>query len=179
VSWPDAFTPAEIDAIVRYGDQLRPMKAEVTGGKDNIDHVRITRVAWIENRPQIAWLHERLTAMVMEMNAQCYRYDLYGLKESFQYTVYEGSEGGYYGWHVDMGEQRYEPRKISLSLQLSDPSDYEGGDLVLEAGHGPLRAPKERGTLIAFPSYVLHRVVPVTAGIRKSLVIWVAGPEFR
>jgi PKHD-type hydroxylase len=179
VAWPDAFTSGEIDAIVDYGDQLRPMKAEIAGREDNVEHLRITRVAWIENRPEIAWLYERLTAMVMQINAECYRYDLYGLKESFQYAVYEGAEGSYFGWHVDMGEKRYQPRKISLSLQLSEPSDYEGGDLVLEAGHGPLRASKARGTLIAFPSYVLHRVVPVTAGIRKSLVIWVAGPEFR
>lgn len=179
VAWPDAFTPGELDAIVDYGDGLRPMKAEIAGREDNVEHLRITRVAWIENRPEIAWLYERLTAMVMQINAECYRYDLYGLKELFQYAVYEGSEGSYFGWHIDMGEKRHQPRKISLSLQLSEPSDYEGGDLVLEAGHGPLRASKARGTLIAFPSYVLHRVVPVTAGIRKSLVIWVAGPEFR
>ena len=179
VAWPGAFTPGEIDAIVAYGDSLAPMKAEIAERNDNVDHLRITRVAWIEKRAEIAWLYEKLEAMVMQINAQCYHYDLYGLRESFQYTVYEGAEGGHYGWHVDMGEPRYEPRKISLSLQLSEASDYEGGDLVLEAGKGPLRASKARGTLIAFPSYVLHRVVPVTAGIRKSLVIWVAGPEFR
>ena len=73
----------------------------------------------------------------------------------------------------------YEPRKISLSLQLTDPSCYRGCDLVLEAGDGPYSAERTRGTLIAFPSYVLHRVTPIESGIRKSLVIWVAGPEFR
>ena len=180
VVWKDALTPDEVDAIIAYGDQLEPMKAEIAGRNDNTDHLRITRVAWIEHqRPEIHWLHTRLSEMVLQINAQFYRYDLYGLNEAFQYTVYEGAEGGYYGWHVDMGEKRYEPRKISLSLQLSDPSDYEGGDLVLEAGDASHQAEKSRGTLIAFPSYVLHRVVPVTSGVRKSLVIWVAGPEFR
>jgi len=178
--WKDAFTPDEVDAITAYGDQLQPMKAEIAGRNDNTDHLRITRVSWIEHqRPEIRWLHTRLSEMVLQINAQFYRYDLYGLNEAFQYTVYEGAEGGYYGWHVDMGEKRYEPRKISLSLQLSDPSDYEGGDLVLEAGDSSYQAEKARGTLIAFPSFVLHRVVPVTSGVRKSLVIWVAGPEFR
>ena len=180
VVWKDVFTPDEVDAIIAYGDQLQPMKAEIAGRNDNTDHLRITRVAWIEHqRPEIRWLHTRLSEMVLQINAQFYRYDLYGLNEAFQYTVYEGAEGGYYGWHVDMGEKRYEPRKISLSLQLSDPSDYEGGDLVLEAGDSSYQAEKARGTLIAFPSFVLHRVVPVTSGVRKSLVIWVAGPEFR
>jgi PKHD-type hydroxylase len=180
VVWKDVFTPDEVDAIIAYGDQLQPMKAEIAGRNDNTDHLRITRVAWIEHqRPEIRWLHTRLSEMVLQINAQFYRYDLYGLNEAFQYTVYEGAEGGYYGWHVDMGEKRYEPRKISLSLQLSDPSGYEGGDLMLEAGDSSYQAEKARGTLIAFPSFVLHRVVPVTSGVRKSLVIWVAGPEFR
>lgn len=179
VVWKDAFTPREVDRIVAHGDQLAPMKAEIAGRSDNTDHLRITRVAWMEHKPGIEWLHARLEEMVLRINAQFFRYDLYGLNEAFQYTVYEGSEGGYYGWHVDVGEKNYEPRKISLSLQLSDPSDYEGGELELAAGDGDYQAEKARGSLIAFPSFVLHRVVPVTAGTRKSLVIWVAGPEFR
>lgn len=179
VIWKQAFTPKELDAIVAYGDRLVPMKAEIAGRKDNTDHIRITKVAWIERKPEIAWLYERLEAMVLQMNAEFFRYDLYGLIEAFQYTVYEGVEGGHYGWHVDMGEKNYEPRKISLSLQLSDASTYEGGTLTLDAGDGPFHAETMRGTLIAFPSYVLHRVAPVTSGTRKSLVIWVSGPEFR
>jgi len=177
--WKDAFTPREVEAIVAYGDRLQPMKAQLAGRSDNIDHLRITRVAWMVKNPEIAWLHARLEEMVLEINARFYRYDLYGLNEAFQYTVYEGAEGGYYGWHVDMGEKNYEPRKISLSLQLSDPSGYEGGDLILQAGNEEFSAEKALGTLIAFPSFVLHRVSPVTSGTRKSLVIWVAGPEFR
>ena len=72
-----------------------------------------------------------------------------------------------------------ELRARLFSLQLSGPSNYEGGELMIQAGDGDCAAEKARGTLIAFPSYVLHRVAPVTTGVRKSLVIWVAGPEFR
>ena len=108
-----------------------------------------------------------------------YKYELFGLVEAFQYTVYDGEEGGHYNWHVDMGRENVEPRKISLSLQLTDPLDYEGCNLVLEAGDGPYVAERGRGTVVAFPSYVLHRVTPIESGTRKSLVVWVAGPEFR
>ncbi|HUE64860.1 MAG TPA: 2OG-Fe(II) oxygenase [Rhizomicrobium sp.] len=177
--WKDAFTAKEIDRIIAYGDKLEPMKAVLAGRSGNTDHLRITRVAWIQKEPEIQWLHARLEEMVLEVNARFYRYDLFGLNEAFQYTVYEGTEGGYYGWHVDVGEKNYEPRKISISVQLSDPSGYEGGDLILQAGAGEFSAEKARGTLIAFPSFVLHRVTPVTSGTRKSLVVWVAGPEFR
>jgi PKHD-type hydroxylase len=179
VVWKEAFTPKELDTIIAYGDGLAPMKAEIAGRRDNTDYLRVTRVAWVEKKPQIAWLNQRLEEMVLRINAEFYRYDLYGLLESFQYTVYEGAEGGHYGWHVDTGEKNYEPRKISLSLQLSDPSQYEGGNLILAVGDGDYAAEKARGALIAFPSFALHRVTPVTSGVRKSLVIWVSGPEFR
>jgi PKHD-type hydroxylase len=179
VIWKDLFTPQELDAIEACGDGLMPMRAEIAGRKQNTDHMRVTRVAWMERNPQTAWLYARLEEAVLHLNAQFYKFDLFGLAESFQYTVYDGVEGGHYNWHVDLGAQTIEPRKISLSLQLTDPSRYEGCNLVLEAGDGPYLAEKARGTLIAFPSYVLHRVTPIESGFRKSLVVWVGGPEFR
>ena len=179
IVWKDAFTPAEVDAIVAWGDKLEPMKAEIIGRKENADHLRITRVAWMERNPATEWIYARMEEIVLRINSEFYKYDLYGVVEAFQYTIYEGSEGGHYNWHVDMGKQNVEPRKISLSLQLSDPATYEGCRLVLEAGDGPYAAEASRGTIIAFPSYVLHRVTPIESGTRKSLVIWVAGPEFR
>ena len=178
VIWKDLFTPQELDAIEACGDGLMPMRAEI-GGRKNTDQLRITRVAWMERGPETAWLYARLEEAVLHLNAEFYKFDLFGLSESFQYTVYDGVEGGHYNWHVDLGAENVEPRKISLSLQLTDPSRYEGCNLVLEAGDGPYAAEKARGTLIAFPSYVLHRVTPIESGVRKSLVIWVSGPEFR
>ena len=179
VVWKDLFTPQELDAIEAYGDRLMPMRATIEGRRENPDHTRITRVAWMERNPDTAWLHARLEEAVMVMNTEFYKYDLFGLVEAFQYTVYDGAEGGHYNWHVDLGKDSIEPRKISLSLQLSDPSRYEGCNLVLEAGDGPYIAERARGTLIAFPSYVLHRVSPIESGVRKSLVVWVNGPAFR
>ena len=177
--WKDLFTPQELDAIEAYGDRLMPMRAELEGRRENPDDMRITRVAWLERNPDIAWLHARLEEAVMVMNTESYKYDLFGFMEAFQYTIYDGAEGGHYNWHVDLGKASIEPRKISLSLQLSDPARYEGCKLVLEAGDGPYVAELARGTLIAFPSYVLHRVTPIESGVRKSLVIWVNGPAFR
>jgi PKHD-type hydroxylase len=156
-----------------------PMRAEIAGRADNTEKLRITRVAWMERNPETAWLYARLEELVLTLNKEFYSFDLFGLVEAFQYTVYDDQEGGHYGWHVDLGGNDVEPRKISLSLQLTDPSHYKGCDLVLEAGNGSYVAERARGTLIAFPSYVLHRVTPIESGIRKSLVIWVSGPVFR
>jgi PKHD-type hydroxylase len=79
------------------------------------------------------------------------------------------------------GDAHDPPRKLSLSLQLSDAAQYEGGALQLYgASNGRIEtAPRTRGTVIAFPSYVLHRVTPVTKGTRKAVIAWCSGPKFR
>lgn len=177
--WKDVFTPKELDAIEALGDALMPMRAEIAGRADNTEKLRITRVAWMERNPETAWLYARLEEVALYLNKEFYSFDLFGLVEAFQYTVYDDQDGGHYGWHVDLGGNDVEPRKISFSLQLTDPSRYKGCELEVEAGNGCYVAEKARGTLIAFPSYVLHRVTPIESGIRKSLVIWVAGPVFR
>jgi PKHD-type hydroxylase len=179
VVWKDLFSPKELDAIEAYGDSLMPERAGVVGGDSITDHTRITRIAWILHKPEMEWLFAKLEKAVLEINAQFYSFDLFGLEQAFQYTVYDGAEGGHYDWHVDLGGHDTEFRKISLSLQLTEPTRYEGCDLTLQAGSGPFSAERARGTLIAFPSYVLHRVTPIQSGLRKSLVIWVAGPPFR
>lgn len=173
------FTASELDAVEAWGDGLAPMRAAIAGHTGNTDYSRITRIAWMERNPDTAWLYQRLEEMVLFINQEFYGFDLYGLAESLQYTVYDGREGGHYDWHVDLGGSDVEPRKISLSLQLTDASSYKGCNLELEAGNGTHVAERARGTLIAFPSYVLHRVSPIESGIRKSLVIWVSGPAFR
>jgi PKHD-type hydroxylase len=70
-------------------------------------------------------------------------------------------------------------RKLSLTIQLSDPFSYNGGELHLFTGNEPTIIPKEQGKLISFPSYVLHEVTPVTKGERYSLVAWITGPQFK
>jgi PKHD-type hydroxylase len=179
VQWDDVLSAAELAAIEKYGDSLTPQKAELSGGRAGYDDIRITHVAWIARNAETAWLYQRLEDIVLRLNSAFFRYELFGLAESFQYTVYHGSQGSHFDWHKDHGNAREEPRKISLSLQLSDGAFYEGCDLELHAGGEIQTVPRRRGTLIAFPSYVLHRVTPIRKGVRKSLVIWAAGPQFR
>ena len=130
--------------------------------------------------PETDWLFARLRQVVQRINLQFYKYDLYPeFREALQYTVYDAAQGGHFDWHVDHGAAGLEPRKISLSLQLSEPADYQGCDLEFQFGDGAVPAPRSRGTVITFASYVLHRVSPITAGTRKALVAWVSGPDFR
>jgi PKHD-type hydroxylase len=174
-----AFTDSELDSIVAYGDALRQADATIKGDMDRDEHnsIRITRIAWIEQKTEVRWLYEKIAAISWSLNEQSYRFELTAV-EKLQYTVYTAGEGSHYDWHVDHGATPRR-RKLSLVLQLSQASDYEGCELQIQGSNRIEIAPKARGTLIAFPSYVLHRVTPITSGIRKSLVMWCSGPRFR
>ena len=120
----------------------------------------------------MAWIARKL-------NSAFYGFDLTGFHEDFQYTIYKGEEKAHYDWHIDNSSLDNVPRKFSMVLQLSDPKDYEGGNLEIKVGSTPDIVDKKRGLVAAFPAYRLHRVSPVKKGIRKSIVIWVVGPAFR
>ena len=113
-----------------------------------------------------------------QLNAEHFRLELAGFGEPFQLTNYDQSENGMYGWHQDFGTSI--SRKLSLAMQLSDPSDYEGGNFqIFTGGNEPQTLPKKRGYILVFPSYVVHQVTPVTQGSRQSLVAWASGPAFK
>ena len=180
-AWADAFSREEIDRIVAYGDSLMPERLQLMGADRKpqaADRLRITHTAWIEPNADSKWLFDRMQGVAQSLNDQTYQYDLRGFSENFQYTVYHGSEGGHYDWHVDHGPLAV-PRKLSMTVQLTDPSEYQGCELQFCAGGDIEIAPRERGTVVAFPSYVLHRVTPVISGTRRSLVVWTTGPKFR
>jgi len=182
VSWEGLFSEPELDTITRYGDSLALEKAELSVGGASYDSIRKTLVAWVERNPKTEFFHRRLEEAVLALNARFFHFDLSGLAD-FQYALYGGPEGGHFEWHKDYGrdpsDPTREPRKLTLSLQLSAPSDYEGCELQVRGGHQIDVAPKTRGTLVAFPAHVLHQVTPITRGIRRSLVIWAVGPDFR
>jgi PKHD-type hydroxylase len=131
---------------------------------------------------QTEMLYARMEDAVLHLNTRFFRFDLSGLV-NFQYALYGGPDGGHFDWHKDYGrdpsDPGQEPRKVTLSLQLSDAADYEGCDLQVRAGNQIDSAPRLRGSLVAFPANVLHQVTPIRSGTRRALVVWAVGPEFR
>ena len=94
-----------------------------------------------------------------------------------QLTTYLSENLGTYDWHQDYNADI--SRKLSIVVQLSNPSDYEGGELEILAHEPKISIQKKRGFITIFPSYTVHRVTPVTKGTRQSLVAWVSGPKFK
>jgi len=160
---------------------------------------RNSQNAWI---PTTHWVAGFLWHYIERANRENFLYDLRNIDgENLQYTRY--GEGQFYAWHNDAGlANQYKPvsvgnrieglaqdfvnenvelvRKLSFAMQLSDPDDYEGGNLQLldEAGKCYF-APRRRGTVILFDSRTQHRVLKVKSGIRKSIVGWVVGPRWK
>jgi PKHD-type hydroxylase len=137
--------------------------------------VRKTEVDWIGYSKETDWLYNKLYQVVMDCNLSRYGFELTGFTEKLQLTHYR--IGDHYGWHQDNGGGVLSNRKLSLVVQLSEPSSYEGGELEF-LGLEPIPA-KKQGTVILFPSYNAHQVTPVTKGERWSLVAWVRGPAYR
>lgn len=180
VMWHNMFSPAQLDVLERQCDRLPLEPAQLTG-KGN-ESIRTTQVAWVYRNAETEDLFRYMEGIVLRLNVDLFHFELTGLM-TMQYAVYQATEAGYFDWHNDYGRYRgdpgQEPRKITMSLQLSDGASYDGCDLEIRAAHPIDIAPRERGTLVAFRANALHRVTPIIRGVRKSLVAWAVGPEFR
>ncbi len=154
------------------------MTAGTVGDARSVDHgIRRAEVARIDWNEQHDWLYQRLNTCVQQCNQSFYRYVLTGFIENLEIIRYP--LGHHYDWHQDFASGPMSIRKLSLVVQLAAPEAYEGGDLEFFTCSKASRAPRTRGTVIVFPSYQVHRVLPVQSGIRHSLVGWVSGPHFR
>jgi PKHD-type hydroxylase len=177
-TWENEFSDAEIASIRKLGDELAKDDANVDDGAV-IEKIRKSKTGWLPQTNETSWLYDKLAYVGRQLNGQFWDFDLYGFVEDFQYTVYL-SGGDHYTWHMDKGNLSAAPRKLTLVIQLSDPEEYTGGDLELMiSGTAIVTAEKKKGIIYAFPSWLMHRVTPVTGGTRKSLVVWIAGPKFK
>jgi PKHD-type hydroxylase len=180
--YKEGFNKKELNSIYKGIQKLKEQKATTVGnGKDDI---RSSKVRWIPQDTNWWWLYEKLSNMVVEANNILWDFDLYSIPERIQYTEYYAKEKGHYTWHQDIGPGMLSKRKISITVQLSDPNEYEGGDLELFTGglydeKNFKKAYKGAGSVFIFPSYLLHRVTPVTKGIRRSFVLWVGGSHYK
>lgn len=168
-------TPAEMDAIVAaHAPSMQDARME--GGADA--RVRRSRTKFLKPEDGYAWLYERMWNTAQAFNRRSFGIELTGMQEAIQLARYDASDQGFYDWHMDFGGSR-ENRKLSVTVQLTDPADYDGGDLEFMWREKPHTAERGRGMVIAFPSFLLHRVSPVTRGVRWSLVSWISGPRWR
>lgn len=146
-------------------------------GEGNLNYeIRKSKVLFI-NEEENSWIYDKLAMACIMVNANRYKFDISGFQTKLQLTQY--GIGEFYDWHLDAGNGKSSARKLSISVQLSGEDEYEGGELEFLKAHKNASAPKTKGTAVIFPSYIGHRVLPVTSGCRMSIVGWIAGPPYR
>ena len=173
--WQGAFTKEECKKIIQIAKKKGLIKG-TTFGKNKSD-VRKSKISWLYPSDEMEWVFRRVTDIVLDLNKRFFNFDVFGLNEGFQFTNYKAPSNKY-GKHVDRASD-FVVRKLSISIQLTDPKEYEGGELYLYEDDKGMLMDKKQGTLIMFPSYILHEVKPVTKGERNSLVTWVTGNQFK
>jgi|TARA_R110002020_G_scaffold253266_1_gene467015 PKHD-type hydroxylase len=178
--WENAFTKIECESIIKIAK-----KKGLTQGKsgatlqDSINNKdsRQSKICWLYASDDMDWVFRKVTDIVLSLNKQFFQFNLFGLSEGFQFTNYVAPSDKFKK-HIDRNIN-FPVRKLSMSIQLTDPKKYEGGELVLYNNEKGDIVNKEQGTLILFPSFILHEVTPITKGERNSLVSWVTGDNFK
>lgn len=172
----NGFSVEELSQVEQMTRNL-PFEHAVIGEQEKSDH-RTSSIKWCPQSDRWEWVYDKLAQMIAEANSAMWKFDLTHMRETIQYTEYYDN-GGQYGWHMDCGTGIKNQRKVSVTVQLSKPDEYEGGDLEFMLGSGIITAPRLQGAVVIFPSFYLHRITPVTRGTRKSFVLWVGGEPYR
>jgi PKHD-type hydroxylase len=184
--------PADFCAkVIEAGEKLpRRMGDSLGQGEAARDDVKIrsTERGFFLNTPDHAWIYDHVLQFVKAANQKYWKFRI-GECEPFQFGVY--NPGQFYSWHVDQFSEAYKPphpgagltRKLSITVQLDDGADYDGGEFEMRepCDYDKIQridGIRARGSLIVFPAFVMHRVTPVTTGVRRSLVGWILGPPF-
>ena len=186
------FTPEETARIRKYASQRDNRFTDAVVGEDEHVDTEYRRTETLivrrnKNDPDTEWFYSRLEAFAKQMNRAFWQFDLGGdagvrhnhqcrLHESLQILKYRSSDKGFYDRHLDTGiSGATSLRKLSVTVQLSPATGYSGGDLEIMTGMKTLPMPRSEGAAVVFPSYMMHRVTPVTRGERLAIVMWFTG----
>ena len=175
------FSPKQCQMVIDKGMSLKKQTAQVGMGRPEGSGVdpkkRITTISWIPFK-EMPEMYRDIEATMLKANNNHFGFEGMRLTEPGQFTHYP--IGGFYEWHMDndvLGKHQPPVRKISMTLLLSNPSTFEGGELEFMDDKKSIKL--QQGQAIFFASWLRHRVKPVTKGERKSLVMWFGGPPFK
>jgi len=177
VTGPQCMGEPELNALKAYVDQNgAPAEVLSESEQTQVTDVRRTRVCWLDYE-QHRGVYQLIWTIANTAN-QLFRYEIFSVPERIQLAVYDAVDEGFFTWHMDTVPSDM-TRKLSISIPLNDPNEYQGGALELHQGSTVVEMEQLPGVPIIFPSWLVHRVTPVAAGKRYSLVAWARGPNWR
>ncbi len=185
---PQVLSGAECQRLIDLFEQSPDVAtAKLAGGVKS--SIRECQYLWLDDDDdsagETAWIFGKLAGLVSRVNQDWFQFDLEDFREGLQLIRYDApadpsAPAGHYGAHMDIGSSGSTvSRKLSISIQLSNESDYEGGALLLDNQGSEWMAPRDQGTAVVFSSFLQHQVCPLISGTRYALVAWIHGPAFR
>ena len=176
----NAISSSRCESLIELASNFPSEEATITSDRKVDDEYRTTAVTWlpwpnVDHRTE--WIYDTVQQGAIDINNEAFHFDIRGIGEKIQFTRYQ--KDGHYDWHTDHGNGSMSIRKFSMTLQLKKPHEYDGGELVFKDGRDDRAYKPGQGTAVWFPSWMLHKVNPVTKGERNSLVVWITGRPFR
>jgi|TARA_R100000482_G_scaffold119258_1_gene63784 PKHD-type hydroxylase len=182
-SWNNAVGNKFCNDVIKFASTLKKRQAFTIDpklGPVARDEWRKSKIIWLNEN----WIYKELLKYISLANKNAGYNFVLKEAEPIQYTRYDSDN--YYHWHIDqtLESNKSDSRKMSICINLTDPDEFEGGDFWVSKPHVVadktekirLDFMRKRGSAVVFPSFVFHRVAPVTKGTRHSLVCWVRGP---
>jgi PKHD-type hydroxylase len=172
--WPSVLSNEQVDRIAATARLQPAEEATVFSSAKATEGIRSCTVRWLDDE----WLQSLLWPYVEQANTSGFQVAV-NRRVEMQFTEYNAQQGAHYGWHHDVhwnGQSDFD-RKLSVTVQLSGADEYEGGDFEFDEvkTNADFRS---KGTVLVFPSYLRHRIRPVTSGTRCALVAWFSGPRW-
>lgn len=173
--WSGGLSDENVSKILEESSWVKSQSATTFNNGDM--SIRSSDISWLTGNVEI---QDILWSYVKAANENAFHVQVENICD-LQFTEYHARKGGHYDWHIDVNWDGNEARdrKLSVTVQLSDPSEYEGGSFEFAECQTPDASSRIKGTVLVFPSYLRHRVLPITSGTRKSLVAWFEGPRWQ
>jgi len=169
------FSPEQCQAIIDACESPLWIQGEVNNGQIDKKLRNVKQQGLMMNEE--GWPHTRILDLMKQANEARYKFDISGFMNNDAPMIMDYGKGCHYDWHIDVGKN-VPNRKLSFTIQLSKPDDYEGGDLEFLGSETKADAFRQQGTCIIFPSFLAHRVSKVKSGTRLAIVGWIHGPTY-
>jgi PKHD-type hydroxylase len=179
--WENFLTEEDINKILNLPEWNNLKEGQIGNEMVNTS-IRDSKINWLSLNQDTLEIYQKISNTISFVNSRFFNFDLSGLYEQIQLGLYDSKDKGHYDWHIDCGYEDYinVPRKLSMALLLNSTEDFEGGEFQVKVDSDVSKNLElKKGRAWFFPSWVLHRVAPVTKGVRKSLVVWAGGPSFK
>lgn len=173
-------------------DNARGIKTQPDAPSPEV--IRNNTVCWLDQSEETAWIYDKVSELISKLNDQKYHFAIDSLQkiQLTEYSAVNHQAGQFYKSHIDSCIAGWvdSQRKLSMTVQLTPPDEYEGGDLLLFGDKNDMilerpnflkniQQRREYGAAIIFPSFLEHEITPVTKGTRHSLVAWMQGPNWK